>query len=150
MDDNKKARLENVFNYLRNAGHIHTKKDFASAIEVNYTNVTSAFKGNELYLTNGLLKKISNVFPEINVGWLLTGEGEMLKAPQNPFSQMPSQQIEDIVTKTFTERLMEAYRAGEIFPAEVHNRIVAEKDKRIEELQRENWELQKKIEELTK
>lgn len=99
---------------------------------------------------SAIIAKIVETYPELNTAWLLTGEGEMLKAPQNPFSQMPSQQIEDIVTKTFTERLMEAYRAGEIFPAEVHNRIVAEKDKRIEELQRENWELQKKIEDLTK
>lgn len=96
------------------------------------------------------LAKITAAYPELNTVWLLTGEGEMLKAPQNPFSQMPSQQIEEIAAKTFTERLMEAYRAGEIYPAEVHDRIVAEKDKRIEELQRENWELQKKIDDLSK
>ena len=96
------------------------------------------------------LAKITSVYPELNTVWLLTGEGEMLKAPQNPFSQIPKPRIEDIATKSFTEKLLEAYQAGEIYPATVHNRIVAEKDKRIEELQRENWELQKKIEELSK
>lgn len=92
------------------------------------------------------IEKILNTYQEINRVWLLTGEGEMLKAPKNPFSQMTENEIEDIVTETFTERLMAAYKAGEIYPAEVHNRIVAEKDKRIEELQREVWELQKQKE----
>lgn len=92
------------------------------------------------------IDKILNTYQEINRVWLLTGEGEMLKSPKNPFSQMTENEIEDIVTETFTERLMAAYKAGEIYPAEVHNRIVAEKDKRIEELQREVWELQKQKE----
>ena len=97
-----------------------------------------------------IISKIVSAYPELNTEWLLTGVGEMQKAPQNPFSQMTQQQIGDTATKTFTEKLLEAYQAGEIYPATVHNRIVAEKDKRIEELQRENWELKKKVEELSK
>lgn len=80
MSNTKKERLEKVFEYLRGIGAIHTKKDFALAIKHNYTNVTSAFNGNEAYLTDGLFEKITNFFPIINAEWLLTGEGEMLQS----------------------------------------------------------------------
>lgn len=96
------------------------------------------------------LQKIALKFPELNTGWLMTGEGEMLKSPKNPFSQMTPKDIENIATETISAELVKLYKAGEIFSAEVHNRIVGEKDKRIEELLQENWELKKRIEELEK
>lgn len=74
----------------------------------------------------------------------------MYNPPKNPFSQIPEERIEGIMTETLSEKLMELYNAGEIYPAAVLNRILAEKDKRIEELQREIWELQKKLNEVGK
>lgn len=79
MKTDKRGRLEKVFEYLRSTGSIHTKKDFASALGYNYTNITSALKGNDAYLTDGLFEKISIVFPSISADWLLAGRGEMLK-----------------------------------------------------------------------
>lgn len=94
------------------------------------------------------IDSIAKHYPEINTGWLLTGEGQMLKPTKNPFSQISEDRIEEIMTETLSEKLMELYSAGEIYPATVHNRILAEKDKRIEELQREIWELQKQLKEV--
>lgn len=74
----------------------------------------------------------------------------MLLPAKNPFSQITEDRIEEIMTETLKEKLIELYNDGVIYPAAVHNRIMAEKDKRIEELQREIWELQKKLNEVVK
>ena len=59
--------------------NIHTKKDFAAAINYSRTSTSLALSGNDSYLTDNLFKKIDKAFPEIfNLDWLLTGEGEML------------------------------------------------------------------------
>lgn len=87
----------------------------------------------------------------ISPNWLLTGEGEMLKPAKNPFSQMTEQEIEEITKSAITDELVKAYERGEIYPAVIHDRIVAEKnaelkekDALIGELQRRVWELEQK------
>lgn len=99
------------------------------------------------------LQKISNTFPELNTAWLLTGEGEMLKAPKNPFSQMTERKLGESIS----EVIMEMYTKGEIYPASIYDKAIAEKnkelsarDRRIEELQREVWRLQNQIDDLSK
>lgn len=94
------------------------------------------------------IDRIAKHYPELNTGWLLTGEGHMLKPAKNQFSQIPEERIEEIMADTLKEKLIELYNDGIIYPAAVHNRIIAEKDKRIEELQREIWELQKQLKEV--
>ncbi len=70
----------------------------------------------------------------------------------NQFAQMTEKEIEDTAADTFAEMLMKLYQQGEIYPASIHNKIVAEKneeiakrDKRIEELQREVWEFKQRF-----
>ena len=45
---------------------VESQKDLAEKIGVNSTNLSSAMNGNEMYLTNGLFKKILAKFPEID------------------------------------------------------------------------------------
>jgi GTP-dependent phosphoenolpyruvate carboxykinase len=73
-------KLNEVYDYLRSLGKIHTKKEFAEQIEFDRTNLSSAFNGTERYLTDGLFKKICEKYPDIfNVDYFLKDKGEMLK-----------------------------------------------------------------------
>lgn len=76
---NKQERLSSVFERLRFDKILSTKKEFAEKIGVDKTNLSSAFNGVEKYLTENLFYKIEKVFPQFNIVWLLTGEGEMIK-----------------------------------------------------------------------
>ncbi|WP_298032090.1 helix-turn-helix transcriptional regulator [uncultured Alistipes sp.] len=88
----------------------------------------------------------------LSSNWLLTGVGPMQNPVNNQFAQMTEKEIEDTAADTFAEMLMKLYQQGEIYPASIHNKIVAEKneeiakrDKRIEELQREVWEFKQRF-----
>lgn len=81
MDDSKQIRLRKILDYLIFRGDFTTQADFAAAIGANKTNLSSAMNGNEKYLSDSLFAKIHATYPEINLQWLLTGEGEMLKVP---------------------------------------------------------------------
>lgn len=91
------------------------------------------------------IDSIANQYPDLNTGWLLTGEGEMIRPAQNRFSQMTEKEIEEITTTVFTEELMKLYESGEIYSAKQFQELIAEKDKKIEALLRENWELKQKM-----
>ena len=72
--------LKKAYTHLYGIGMVASKTDFSEKLEVNYTNLTSAFSGNDRYLTKNLFKKINEQFVGIfNLDWLTTGEGEMLK-----------------------------------------------------------------------
>jgi hypothetical protein len=60
----KVEKLENVYEYLRSQGIFHTKKEFSNQIQFDYSNLTSAFKGSEKHLTDGLFKKNLQQIPE--------------------------------------------------------------------------------------
>lgn len=79
----RQRRINEVYEYLHNKRNIHTKKDFADAIEYAYPYVSSALNGNEKYLTDKLMKSICSHFSEISLDYLLNGEGELL-LPKEP------------------------------------------------------------------
>jgi len=77
----KKERLKIIFEYLKSKGLIHTKKDLAQKIKAESETISRAFSGSEKYLTDNLFLRINDAFGNIFIeNWLLTGEGEMLKA----------------------------------------------------------------------
>ena len=92
----KVEKLEKVYEYLRSKGILHTKKEFASAIQFDYSNLTSAFQGGQKYLTEGLFRKICDKYSEFNVEWLLHDEGEMLNQPDS-IEQMQADNIAESI-----------------------------------------------------
>lgn len=75
---NRASRLNDVYDYLRSKGLVHSKKELANYINFGYTNLIAALKGNEKYLTDNLFCSISKKHNEISLHWLLTGEGNMI------------------------------------------------------------------------
>lgn len=78
----RKEQLGIIYDYLRSKGIVHTKKEFAQMLEMNYSSITSAFSGSEKCLTDSLfVSRIGSTFSDIfNKEWLKTGEGSMLKS----------------------------------------------------------------------
>lgn len=72
-------RLQAAYQYLRNIGKIHTKKELAEAINWRNTHLSSAFNGDPSRLTRGLMEAIWEAFPVFNARWMIYGEGSMLK-----------------------------------------------------------------------
>ena len=76
---NRKDRLREVYEYLRNNGFVHTQKAFADALGKAEGTLSKAFKGDEKSLTDNLFVQVTLAFPNIfNINYLLTGEGTLL------------------------------------------------------------------------
>ena len=76
---NRKDRLREVYEYLRNNGFVHTQKAFADALGKAEGTMSKAFKGDEKSLTDNLFVQVTLAFPNIfNINYLLTGEGTLL------------------------------------------------------------------------
>ena len=71
-------RLNEVISYIQYKTKYKTQTAIAEKIEFSRNNLSSATKGEDKYLTEGLADKIVAAFPEISKDWLLTGKGSML------------------------------------------------------------------------
>ena len=71
-------RLNEVISYIQYKTKYKTQTAIAEKIEFSRNNLSSATKGEDKYLTEGLADKIVTAFPEISKDWLLTGNGSML------------------------------------------------------------------------
>ena len=78
----RKEQLGIIYDYLRSKGIVHTKKEFAQVLDMNYSTISNAFGGNEKCLTDSLfVSRIGSTFSDVfNKEWLKTGEGSMLKS----------------------------------------------------------------------
>ena len=72
----RKERLNEVYEHLHNQCGVHTKAEFADRIQYARAYVSSALNGNEKYLTDKLFRSICEKFPQFNLDYLLTGNGE--------------------------------------------------------------------------
>ena len=93
-------RFRKAYDYLYESGAIHTKKDLAEKMKVSRGSVQYAYAGNESYLNESFLKKFAKTFEAINLDWLLTGDGEMLKKAQEaPKTNEMSNSSNDNISK---------------------------------------------------
>lgn len=104
------------------------------------------------------LKCIASHYPNLNTGWLLTGEGEMLKNPAenldnstkdstfipNSFTGLTDKQIEKAMEEAMLKKLLKMYEDGLIYSAA----SVKEYQQRIAELMNENAKLSVEVDRL--
>ena len=75
----RQQQLQSVFDYLRNIGRIHTRKELADKLGTRPESISQALNGSDRYLTDNLFKKIALEFGDVfSREWLESGEGEML------------------------------------------------------------------------
>lgn len=77
--ETKTEILNSIFRHLVGIGRIKTQQDIVDAIGGNKANISSAFNGNERYLTVNLLCRINGAFGNIfNDDWIVAGRPPML------------------------------------------------------------------------
>ena len=75
----KAKRLNEVYEHLHKYYGVHTKGEFADAINYARAYISSALNGNEKYLTDKLFTNICEAYRGVfNLNYLITGEGELL------------------------------------------------------------------------
>ncbi|WP_221410921.1 S24 family peptidase [Riemerella anatipestifer] len=75
-----KERLNTVYNYLKKTTEFTTQTLLAEKIGYTRSNFSAALNGDERYLTEGIVDKMVETFPQLNREWFITGKGEMLKS----------------------------------------------------------------------
>lgn len=87
----RQKRLNEVYEHLHNHFGVHTKGDFAEAVQYARAYISSAMNGNEKYLTDKLFTNICEAYQGVfNLNYLLNGEGELL----TPEEDVKSSEIE--------------------------------------------------------
>lgn len=77
----------NIGIYLRMKGF--SVNSFAQHIGIDQANLSKMIKGKQR-ISNKTLKKIEQACPDLNMSWLLTGEGEMLLPQQERQVKLPA------------------------------------------------------------
>lgn len=93
-------RLKKAIRYIKGSTEYSNQTLIAEKIDFGRTNLSAALNGEEKYLTEGLISKVTSAFPEINKDWLLTGNGEML-VQNNPEEE---EEEDELVTFLRVER----------------------------------------------
>lgn len=62
----KKQRMNEVFEFLRDNGYIHTQRDLARALGSTSPNVSRLLKGDPKVLTDNICVRIQKAFPVIS------------------------------------------------------------------------------------
>lgn len=98
-----------------------TQKEFSEQINFSRSSLSEIESGTRC-LNLGLIEAIKAAYPDINMDWLITGEGEMLKrsAPDESFSE------EDVRILRMLKRLPEPQKKKEIADIEVFLQSVDE------------------------
>ena len=127
----RKRRLKEVYEHLRQFYGIHTQTDFANAIKYSRVYISAAMNGNENNLTDKLFENICETYPGVfNLEYLLTGVGVLL-------ADRETVKTEEIVKN---ENLMDQ--------AKMFDALLGSKDETIEELRGRVADLKQQVADL--
>lgn len=90
------------------------------------------------------LDVIAREFPDLNLGWLITGEGSMLRADNPMLPAIDQAKLVQMASDVYKDKLIDMFKRGEIYSAEV----VKEKDAIIKRCYDELSSLKNEIENL--
>ena len=97
---NRQERVQEVYNYLVFTHAVENQKGFANALKRSENNISRAIHGDPRFLTDLLLKAIAARYPFISLGWLLTGEGNMLNKDETQPTPAATSQPEKAASLT--------------------------------------------------
>lgn len=100
--------IDRLMQFIKYAGLSARQFDLSIGAGNGYT---LRMKKNNASIGSDVIENIIKTYPQLNVAWLLTGEGNMLKQEEEPepldFDQLPrekQQEIERIIEKKIRER----------------------------------------------
>jgi hypothetical protein len=79
---NENERLKEVIDWLIANRKVRNQQEFSEEISSDRSSISN-FKNGKRKIADSLSSKIESAFPYINIEWLKTGEGEMIKQVQN-------------------------------------------------------------------
>ena len=88
----REKRLNEVYEHVHRYFNIHTKGEFADYLKYARAYISSAMNGNEKYLTDKLFRSICEKFPQFNLDYLLTGNGELITKKEPETAPIDKQQ----------------------------------------------------------
>lgn len=78
----KYERFQEAYEYLKSHGAFHSKTELAELLGRTRAHVSGAYHGKEPFFNDSFLRSFCQKFPEINIDFLLHGEGEMVNTPK--------------------------------------------------------------------
>ncbi|NNL17097.1 MAG: hypothetical protein HKO81_10710 [Flavobacteriaceae bacterium] len=100
--------IDRLIQFINHAGLSARQFDLSIGASNGYT---LRMKKNRASIGSDVIENILRIYPQLNVVWLLTGEGTMLKEKSEPlpldFDQLPSdkqKEIETIIENKIKER----------------------------------------------
>lgn len=100
--------IDRLMQFIQHAGLSARQFDISIGAANGYT---LRMKKNKASIGSDVIENIVRTYPQLNVAWLITGEGEMLKAEKElellDFDQLPrqkQQEIEAIIESKIRER----------------------------------------------
>ena len=100
--------IDRLMQFIQHAGLSARQFDLSIGAANGYT---LRMKKNRASIGSDVIENIVRTYPQLNVSWLITGEGEMLKSkgPIEPieFDELPiekQKEIEEIIEKKIRER----------------------------------------------
>ncbi|WP_422080313.1 hypothetical protein [Ulvibacterium sp.] len=105
--------IDRLMQFIKYAGLSARKFDISIGASNGYT---LRMKKNNASIGSDVIENIVRVYPQLNVVWLITGEGKMLKdreelmANMDKFSIEKQQEIEEIIERKIRERQEEELR----------------------------------------
>lgn len=137
----KQERFQEAYKYLYDTGKIHSKQQLADTLGCSRTSVSLAYNGSVTYLNDKFLRKFAREYPQISLGYLLAGEGELLANPKAEAQDKPTASIIELYATLIKEvEGMRQQLTREL--SEVHT-IRAELRQSIADLQAATLEVQR-------
>ncbi len=99
--------IDRLMQFIKYAGLSARKFDISIGASNGYT---LRMKKNNASIGSDVIENILKVYPQLNVVWLITGEGKMLKEREELISEMDNlpvekqQEIEQIIERKIRER----------------------------------------------
>jgi len=100
--------IDRLMQFIKYVGLSARQFDLSIGASNGYT---LRMKKNNASIGSDVIENILRVYPQLNVVWLITGEGDMMKKPEDAetldFDHLPKsrqQEIEDIIEQKIKER----------------------------------------------
>jgi len=116
-----------------------TKSEFCRTIEVSSAYITSIVTS----IQPDKIQRITLNYPDLNIGWLLTGMGSMLINSPSPTSLIQLEKVSNIVKDT--PQTPEGQPTKEQIYSNVYKEMIVEKDKLISSLNQEIGMLRERV-----